>query len=221
MEKSIETIWKQGFINPESLIAPELNNLYNKKSIHLVDKFKRMFKINLKAIFIGASLFLAASFVAGIPYMGVGFFITSIGIALVNKKLFKSLGSVKKSDDSYTYLKTFDHWMKEQVHVNKIMARCYYPLFFLSTVIGFWNFKHGKQLLGQTVISKIMQFNPETILVFDIPLIIILGVSLVSIVFAVLGGKIYYWDIKLVYGCVFNKLDEIIEDMETLKRKVN
>ena len=45
MEKSIETIWKQGFISPESLIAPELNNLYNKKSIHLVDKFKRMFTV--------------------------------------------------------------------------------------------------------------------------------------------------------------------------------
>ena len=50
MEKSIETIWKEGFLNQDALIAPKLNNLYNKKSTHIVDKFKRMFRINLIAI---------------------------------------------------------------------------------------------------------------------------------------------------------------------------
>ena len=218
MEKSIESIWKEGFVNPEALIAPKLNNLYNKKSTHLIDKFKRMFKINLKAISIGAVLFLGVSIIADIPFMGIGFFITSVGIVLINKKLFQSLHKINKTDNSYTYLKTFDKWMKEQIRINKIMASCYYPLFFLSTVIGFWHFNYKEELLGQTIINKLKYYSPNSALIFDIPLVIVLAVTIISILLAIVGGRIYYWDLKLVYGCVFNKLDEIIEDMETLKK---
>ena len=44
MEKSIESIWKEGFLQKNAMVAPKLNNLYNKKSIHIIDKFKRMFQ---------------------------------------------------------------------------------------------------------------------------------------------------------------------------------
>ncbi len=88
MEKSIESIWKQGFLNSDALVAPKLNNLYNQKSIHLIDKFKRMFKINLNAIVIGSLLFLGISFLIGIPFMGIGFFLTLSIIVIVNKKAF-------------------------------------------------------------------------------------------------------------------------------------
>ena len=46
MEKSIESIWKEGFLQKNALVVPKLNNLYDKKSIHIIDKFKRMFKIS-------------------------------------------------------------------------------------------------------------------------------------------------------------------------------
>jgi hypothetical protein len=32
-----------------------------------------------------------------------------------------------------------------------------------------------------------------------------------------LGGRIYNWDLKVVYGGVLRKLDEIIADMEKLR----
>jgi hypothetical protein len=34
----------------------------------------------------------------------------------------------------------------------------------------------------------------------------------------VFGGKIYTWDVNLVYGRVFQKLDELIADIEELKK---
>ena len=52
MEKSIEAIWKEGFLSETSLVAPKINDLYNQKSKHLVDKMKRMFRVNLIAIVI-------------------------------------------------------------------------------------------------------------------------------------------------------------------------
>lgn len=31
-----------------------------------------------------------------------------------------------------------------------------------------------------------------------------------------LGNKIYRWDVNMVYKSIFNKLEELIEDMEEL-----
>lgn len=76
MEKSIESIWKEGFLNKDALVAPKIMDLYNKKSIHIIDKFKRMFKINLIAIVVFSSVFLVVSFFIGIPIMGIIFFAT-------------------------------------------------------------------------------------------------------------------------------------------------
>src|SRR3954462_13619854 len=57
MEKSIEAIWKEGFLNEKSLVAPKINDLYNQKSNDLVDKMKRMYRINLIALVIMAIVF--------------------------------------------------------------------------------------------------------------------------------------------------------------------
>ena len=83
MEKSIETIWKEGFLKSDALVAPKLNDLYNQKSKHIIDKFKRMFKINLIAIVAGSFVVLVASFIVGIPYMGVSLFVL-LNVLVIN-----------------------------------------------------------------------------------------------------------------------------------------
>ena len=40
MRNSIEEIWKEGFLNEKSLVAPKINDLYNQKSMDLIDKMK-------------------------------------------------------------------------------------------------------------------------------------------------------------------------------------
>jgi hypothetical protein len=60
MEKSIEHIWKTGFLDSKALVAPQVNDLYTRKSEHIIEKFKRMFRFNLKAIAIGGVLAWAA-----------------------------------------------------------------------------------------------------------------------------------------------------------------
>ncbi len=63
MEKSIETIWKEGFLKDDALLAPKLNNLYNQKSMDIVDKFKRMYIVNRIAIVAFAFIILPTSFI--------------------------------------------------------------------------------------------------------------------------------------------------------------
>jgi hypothetical protein len=217
MEKSIETIWKDGFLNNTALVAPKLNNLYNQKSKHIIDKFIRMFKMNLILIVLGSFLILAASFVVGLPYMGVPMFIAMNVLAFLNKKLLNTLMLLDKGKNSYDYLMTFDTWLKSQVRINKKFARIFYPFVFLSLVAGFWMKKAGNLRIGDHVVNKLLLTYPDLQLINGVPVIGILGVLLITGTLVLLGGRIYAWDLKLVYGRVFKKLDEIIADIKELK----
>ena len=217
MEQSIESIWKKGFLHSDALVPPKLNDLYNQKSMHLIDKFKRMFTINLTAIVAGSLLFLGISFLIGIPLTGMGFFLTLSIIVVVNRRLSAGLNKIDKSESSYEYMKAFDNWMKYQVRINRKMARCYYPLFFLSFVLGFWHYPFAGKELGEAITKNLISHYPGINLVFGVPVPVISGVVLMMILLSYLGGKIYNWDMKVVYGGVQRKLQEMIADMEELR----
>lgn len=217
MEKSIERIWKEGFMKNEALVGPKLTNLYNQKSIHFIDKYKRLFKTNLNAIAIGSIVVLGASFFLGIPIMGVGLFLVSAGVYVVNRRLSKDLGRIDENVNSYQYLKSFRFWLDEQISINTKMARIYYPLIFLSMVLGFWFSSKNGQQLNETVMNELMVKYPDLTVVFGMPLIGLMVLVLILVVLAILGGKLYYWDLNIVYGRVIRKLDELISDMEELR----
>ncbi len=217
MEKSIETIWKEGFLKADALIAPKLNDLYNKKSMHIIDKFERMFRINLNAIVIGSLIFLGLSILLGFPIMGVGFFITLTIIVFVNRKLLRSLREIDKSSNSYDYLKKFDHWMKSQLRINRRMAGFYYPIFFALFVLGFWFGDINGKNPGELIARKMLGAFPDLILIHGVPLVLVVFVLLIIAVLTIFGGRIYSWDVGIVYGNIFTKLEELISEMEDLR----
>ena len=212
MEKSIETIWKEGFLKNDALVAPKLNDLYNQKSKHIIDKFNRMFKINLNAIFIGSFVVLFASYFGGIPVMGVGYFFILNGIVIFNRKLNKSLLKIDKNVSSYEYLNAFNNWMKEQLQANRKIARIYYPLFFLFMVLGFW-FSNDIQ----SEFNEFMEQGNDLTLLFGIPVLWTLPIIFITSLLAYFGDRIYNFDVGLVYGPIFRKLEDLITDIEELR----
>ncbi len=50
MEKSIEKIWNEAFVEEQALIAPKVNDLYNKKSKSLIHKIQRTYEIDNKGL---------------------------------------------------------------------------------------------------------------------------------------------------------------------------
>jgi hypothetical protein len=217
MERSIENIWKEGFLKSDALVAPAINNLYNKKSIHIIDKFKRMFKINLIAIVAFSVVFLIVTFFLDIFLTGLVFFVTLITLVIINKGLLDGLEKIEKGVSSYQYLKAFNEWIKKQVAVNKRFSTFLYPIIFLSMIIGFW-FKDAEGIsLGKRLLSEVIKGFPDIYLIQGIPLIAIIAVLLIVSLLAVFGGKIYQWDLNIVYGRVFKKLEELMADIEELK----
>ena len=217
MEKSIESIWKEGFIKNDGFIVPKLTNLYNKKSTHIVDKFTSMFKINLIALFVGSFFIVGMSYFVQIPYMGLGLFVILNTLVVINKKLMKGLVKIDKNVNSFQYLKTFDSWMKMQISANEKFARFLYPFVFWSLLAGFWFGEMGGDVPGEIFINKLTTQYPDMILVFGLPVVGLLAVIILTMLLAYFGGKIYKWDLNLVYGRVLKKLDEILRDMEDLR----
>jgi hypothetical protein len=217
MERSIENIWKEGFLRSDALVAPKINNLYNQKSIHILEKFKRMFKINLIAIVAFSFIFLIVSFFVGIPITGVMIFVTFSVLVFINKKLLKGLDKINKGLSSYQYLKTFNEWMKEQIAINKKMSTFLYPIIFMAMVLGFW-FKDAKGMpLGERLVNKILYSFPDIYLIYGVPLIGIIIMVLILGLLVFFGGRIYMWDFNIVYGRVYRKLGELITDIESLR----
>jgi hypothetical protein len=211
MEKSIESIWKQGFLDKDAMVAPKLNNLYNQKSIHIIDKFKRMFKINLNALVVFSFVVLIVSFFVKIPVMGILMFSLFNFIVLVNKKLFKGLNTIDKNVSSYQYLKSFDNWMKEQVSVNMKMSRYIYPYIFLAMVSGFWFSSPFRETINRVF------GNYQPYMLYGIPVFWVFAMLIIVVLLAIFGGRIYKWDLNIVYGRVLRKLDELLSDMEDLR----
>ena len=208
MEKSIETIWKEGFLAADALVAPKLNNLYTQKSIHIVEKFKRMFRNNLRGIVIGSIIILGLSFVVGIPVMGIMLMLIAGAIVFVNRMLQKRLMEIDPNVSSYEYVKSFDQWLKEQIDINARMARFYYPFIFLSMVLGFWFSDH---------LPLITRHLPSIYLVNGIPVYWLVTVLIIMGILYTVGGRLYKWDLRIMYGRVLKKLDEILSDMEQLR----
>ena len=138
MEKSIESIWKHGFLEDKALIAPKINNLYNQKSKHIIDKFKRMFKINLIGLVVFSIVLLPISYFSKIPMMGIVLFFVFNAIVIVNYKLFKNLKKIHNNVNTYAYLRSFNTWLTDNQNINKKLARIYYPFIPFALFSGFW-----------------------------------------------------------------------------------
>lgn len=212
MEKSIEHIWKHGFESENKLIIPKINDLYNRKSKHIVAKFKRMFKFNMWFLIIFSVLFLIYSFFNGFLFGGILVFILFNSLVLVNKNLFKTLKKINTNVSSFEYIISFDTWIKEQVAMNKKLAHFYYPLFFLSFMVGLW-FSAG----GQDLVKEILGRPHQITLVQGIPVYWVLTMTVITGLLGVFGGAIYKLDLYLMYGHIFKKLDELVSDINELK----
>jgi hypothetical protein len=212
MEKSIEQIWKAGFLDSKALIAPKVNDLYTRKSEHIIEKFKRMFRFNLKAIAVGGIMGLGGLFLLQVPITGIAFFITLAVVFVVNKRELNDLEKVDRSLSSYDYLRSFDKWMKDQVSMNARMAKFYYPFIFLGTSMGLWLSVHGPRLYEWL-------FGPATAdwQLNGIPAALLIPVGLISILLWYFGDRLYRMELNAFYGRVMGKLDELLADIEALR----
>jgi hypothetical protein len=151
MEKSIESIWKEGFLKRDALVAPRLNDLYNQKSQDIIEKIKRMMHINVIAIVVFAFAVLVGWFLMGIPYIGVFIFVLLNIFAWYAHMQMKKLQDIDRSSSSYQYLVAFNHWLKAGLSNNARIMRFFYPLIFLAAMATIWFSNNNEAVLGEVI----------------------------------------------------------------------
>ncbi|MEX0326946.1 MAG: hypothetical protein AB3N33_12745, partial [Puniceicoccaceae bacterium] len=206
-------IWKTGFLDNKALVAPKVNDLYTRKSQHVTEKFKRMFRFNLKAIVVGGVLGLVGMFMLELPITAVALFITLAVVYIVNRRELNDLEKVDKCLCSYDYLLLFDGWLKAQVSLNARMAKFYYPFIFLGSAMGLWLSNHGPRLYEWVVGSSTTGWQ-----INGIPAAWLIPVGAVTLLLWHFGDRLYRMELNAFYGRVMSKLEELLADIETLRR---
>ena len=217
MDKSIETIWKEGFLKNDALIAPKLNDIYNQKSLDIVEQFKRMYKLNRMGILVFAIIIIPISYIAKMLYMGIPMALLFIFALVISNKFSKELNSIDKSKSSYEYLSSFDNWIKNIIRVNSKLSTFIYPYIFVALILGFWFFEVDGKVLGDLFINGFLSKFPSSPVVYGFPILLVTPFIGIIGILAFFGGKIGKWDINLVYGRIIKRLDTLLSDMEELR----
>ena len=213
MRKTIEATWREGFLDPAALVAPKVNDLYTRKSMHIADRIQRMLRINEIAIVIGAPIVWVFLSAIGIPYTGAILWTVWVGLLVVRRLYITKFDPPDSSLDSYHYLKAFHGWLKDRMARSRRVQRHLYAVTFLALAIG-----AGASEPGHLLIGLIVESNPGIRLVNGVPLVLIAGVVAAAIVVDLLGGVIFDFDVRTVYRGVFRKLDQMVAEMEDLRR---
>ena len=211
MRKSIEATWREGFLNPDALVAPKINNLYTRKSTHLVERIQRLLRINQIAIVIGSVIMWALLSAGGIPYTGAILCVSWSGLVFVRRLVIAKFVAPDSSLDSYRYLKAFQAWLKNRMARSRSLQRHLYPITFIAGSIGIVASKGGQQF-----IHALVEHYPGIWLINGVPVAIIAIVAVLTIVLELLGGVIFDFDVR-AYRHVFRKLDEMVAEMEELR----
>ena len=211
MGKSIETIWKEGFLKDDTIVIPKINDLYNQKSKHTVDKLMRMGKNNLIVISIGALAFFIVGIFTGVPIIGALMALSLFYLVYQGKKLSQRWETTDKGTTSFEYLKKVQQWREEVMKGFTRTYRIFYPVFIMLFYIGMCQSNYG-----QENIQKIVSKYPDLDLWFNMPVIGTVTALTIALLMGLFAKSLYLLDIQMVYGNILNKIDDLVGDMERL-----
>jgi hypothetical protein len=214
MENTIETIWKNGFLKETSLIVPAVNDLYNRKSTHVIERVKKMFRLNQVLILIMSVFLPVIHYFVDALWQGLAGSLLLLITAWYNNLLIRSIKTLDQGATSFDYLRSFDRWLKDVLLKSEKIARFSYPLYLLIAISTIWS-----AWTKQGMILKMQQQFPGSILTKNMPLTA-LSIAVVSILLMFFFSvKIYRWEVRLMYGKVLNKVAETIAEIEKLKKE--
>lgn len=201
MENSIETIWTKGFLKEELLVAPRINDLYNKKSKLLIEKLKRTYRTDNKSIIPLAILTVIGFSVAGHLVVGIYVMALMVGMFFLNRKKLAALEKISIDTTSYEYLLEYRGMF---LQLKKFYTRLLGLGVPIAGIIGYILFFWDSPILNDFLQLK---------------MIYMVGILLgLSIVLSALGILAYRLSLSLIYGRFIQRLEEMIADMNELRK---
>ena len=216
MEKSIENIWNQGFLDEGALIAPKINQLYEAKSINTIDKFKSMYHKNYWFIWILLLAHAIGGYVSTNVYFAMYMSALFVPILVLSKKQIRKMDALDLNESSYTYLDTFNNWLQKMINDFRLVYRFFYPLYFIGLVWFLALNDTGEDGDYISVAYRILQ-SDQVFKVAGIPVIWVSVILTLTGIVAYFSPKLFMFDIRLVYGRLMDRLDTTLKEMEDLR----
>lgn len=214
MEKSIESIWEEGFLESDKLIVPKVNDLYNQKSKDIIAKLQGMFRLNLIIILVMALLFPFVHYLIDALWEGVATSALLIALVFYSNNQMSSLDvELDKNMNNYEYLRAFKKVIDTIMLKNVKIIRFIYPITFFVALKTIWSAGINEEVLTKLI----LRVYPETTFVAGIPVFLWVSGTILILLITYFSDMIYKWDVNVIYGRAFKRLDEIIEEMEELK----
>lgn len=204
MEKSIEKIWNEAFIDEQSLIAPRINNLYNQKSKSIINKIKRTYEFDNRGLLPIAGIVAIGGILLSETIIGLYGTILILCLYYYNTKLLSRFSNLDVKSDNLTYLKNYRKVVKSVSLATKRMFIFVIPFVVLSIFILAFFVKEK---------SFLSRFIKEGTTFLEI-----IGIGgLVALIFSIIAMLAFKLSTKLLYGTLFSKLDDLINEIEGLK----
>ena len=202
MDKSIEEIWSDGIQDEKYLIPPVIDDLYNKKSILTVDKLKSVSKKD-NWIMIPLSIIILIFFIIKSKLL-FGLYISALILSLffLNRKKLKFLNTINTSQSCYEYLGKLQEMIKNNVRFTTRLLAIGLPFFGFVGLCIFIFESNMESFILDTYSSKQLLIKSIMILV---------SLSVIGIVSFRLSNY-------LVYGRLITKIDEMIDELDQLKK---
>lgn len=216
MEKSIENIWNQGFLDEGALVAPKINKLYEAKSINTIDKFRSMYHKNYWFIWLLLLVNLFGTYVMTNIYLGIYMAALFVPMLVISKKQIKIMDGINPNESSYLYLKTFDGWLQKMIADFRLVYRFFYPLYFIGIVSFLALINTGDDSEHIPFLYRLLQ-SEQVFKIGGIPVIWVSSVLLLTGIVAYFSPKLYMFDIRIVYGRLMDRLSSMLKEMEELR----
>ncbi|SMG48103.1 hypothetical protein SAMN05661096_03416 [Marivirga sericea] len=213
MKNSIENIWKEGFLEEGTLDLPKINRLYEQKSQHIVDKIKSRLKFNLRLIIGMAIAIPLIYFLLDAVWEGLAISVLMLATAWFSKRQIEQIEPVETGQNSYDYLKSFQEWLDTVLLKNGRVIRFTYPIYFLIVI----NMIFSSWSSQEELVNEVVQKFPDVTFIGDVPLMAWVFTAVVTVLMLLFSKQIYNFDVRLMYGRIFDKLDATIEEMESLR----
>jgi hypothetical protein len=136
-----------------------------------------------------------------------------VPLIIIAKKELKKSVDLSKGQSSYDYIMSFNNWLQSSIKVYSGYYKIFYPMFFLGMATQAIVSKAGGKLIALLVDAL-----PTSIIILGQPYYILLALALLTIIIARYAESLYRLDLNIVYGRQLKKLDELIIDMEELRK---
>jgi hypothetical protein len=202
MDKSIEEVWSKGFEDEKYLIPPVIDDLYTKKSILTVDKLKSVSKKDNWSI-IPLSIITLIFFVIKSKLL-FGFYISALMLSLFffNRKKLKFFKTINTTQSCFQYLGKLQEMIKNNVKFTTRLLGIGLPFFGYVGLCIFIFESNMENFIFDTYSSKQLLIKS---------IIILVSLSFIGIISFRLSNY-------LVYGRLIKKIDEMIDELNQLKK---